>query len=132
MTLISSTTQFPNTELAIVIQVGSGALLPLEVCEVPKGQIMRKQVPPDKTPLVLEFATKKPEERLGSITKGLNVLQYGQSEYVRSFGLTVDSTGPVRIQARVLNPPTMIYGAGSRQVNVVSVILSSPAYSPEV
>jgi eukaryotic translation initiation factor 2C len=86
---------------------------------------MRKQVPPDKTPSVLEFATKKPEARLDSIFKGLDVLQYGQSEYVRSFGLQVNSTGPVKIQARVLNPPTMIYGVGSRQPTVVSVILSS-------
>lgn len=89
---------------------------------MPKGQILRKQVPPEKTPLVLEFATKKPEARLESITKGLGVLQYGQSEYLRSFGLSVDSSGPVKIQARVLNPPTMIYGAGSRQGTVVSVI----------
>ena len=84
---------------------------------------MRKQVPPEKTPLVLEFATKKPEARLESIFKGLDVLQYGQSEYVRSFGLQVNSTGPVKIQARVLNPPTMMYGQGSRQPTVVSVIL---------
>ena len=87
---------------------------------------MRRQVPPEKMPAVLEFATKKPEARLDSITKGLSVLQYGQSEYLRSFGLSVDSAkGPVKIHARVLNPPTMIYGAGSRLKDVVSVMLSS-------
>lgn len=81
---------------------------------------MRKQVPPEKTASVLEFATKKPEARLESIVKGLQVLQYGQSEYLRSFGLSVDATGPVKINGRVLNPPTLIYGAGSRQATVVS------------
>ena len=55
------------------LQVGSGALLPLELCTVPPGQIMRKQVPPEKTKDVLEFATKKPHERLQSITNGLSV-----------------------------------------------------------
>lgn len=54
-------------------QVASGALIPLEVCEVPPGQIMRKQVPPEKTKDVLEFATKKPAERLNSIRNGLAV-----------------------------------------------------------
>lgn len=82
---------------------------------------MRKQVPPDKTASVLEFATKKPELRLKSIQDGLGVLQYGQSDYLRSFGLSVDSTGPVKINGRILNPPTMLYGQGSRQANVVSI-----------
>lgn len=81
---------------------------------------MRKQVPPEKTKDVLEFATKKPEARLSSIVSGLKVLSYGQSEYLRSFGLSVDSTGPVKIGGRILNPPTMIYGQGSRQPTVVS------------
>jgi eukaryotic translation initiation factor 2C len=34
---------------------------------------MRKQVPPEKTKDVLEFATKRPEERLASIKNGLAV-----------------------------------------------------------
>lgn len=55
-------------------QVGSGALIPLEVCEVLPGQIMRKQVPPEKTKDVLEFATKKPAERLNSIKASLGVI----------------------------------------------------------
>ena len=34
---------------------------------------MRKQVPPDKTTSVLDFATKRPNDRLGSIVNGLGV-----------------------------------------------------------
>ena len=34
---------------------------------------MRKQVPPEKTKDVLEFATKRPVERLQSIRNGLGV-----------------------------------------------------------
>ncbi len=44
---------------------------------------MRKQVPSEKTKDVLAFATMKPADRLNSIRKGLGVLAYGQSEYVR-------------------------------------------------
>jgi eukaryotic translation initiation factor 2C len=55
------------------LKVGSGALIPLELCEVPPGQIIRKQVPPEKTKDVVEFATKKPPERLASIRQGLDV-----------------------------------------------------------
>lgn len=56
-----------------LFQVGSGALIPLELCTVPPGQIMRKQVPPEKTKDVLDFATKRPRDRLQSIKDGLSV-----------------------------------------------------------
>lgn len=54
----------------------------MELCTVPPGQIMRKQVPPEKTKDVLEFATKRPEHRLASITNGLSVgLSYFSARY---------------------------------------------------
>ncbi|KAF9009003.1 argonaute-like protein [Cyathus striatus] len=103
----------------ICVEVGSGALIPLELCEVPAGQIMRKQVPPEKTKDVLDFATKKPRDRLESIKKGLSVLEYGNSEYVRQFGMHVDvQSGPLKVQARVLPAPVLRYGAGSRQPSI--------------
>lgn len=103
----------------LCVEVGAGAYIPMELCHVVPGQIMRKQVPPEKTKDVLEFATQKPEARLTSIRNGLGVLQYGQSPYLRSFGLAIDSTAPVDIKARVLQPPTLVYGAGSRQQTIV-------------
>jgi hypothetical protein len=48
------------------------------------------------------------------------VLAYGQSEYVRQFGMTVDSSGPLKVQARILRPPTLKYGPGSKQLTIVS------------
>ncbi|KAJ7180150.1 argonaute-like protein [Mycena crocata] len=100
--------QFPDV---ICCEVGSGALIPLG--------LMRKQVPPEKTKDVLDFATKKPADRLRSIVNGLGVLAYGQSEYVRQFGMTVDhAAGPLKVQARVLKPPMLKYGAGSRQMTI--------------
>ncbi len=108
---------FPNLPC---VEVGSGALLPLELCKVEEGQIMRKQVPPEKTKDVLEFATKKPADRLRSITDGLKVLEYGQSEYVRQFGMHVaPDVGPLKVSARVLPAPTLKYGPGSRQAAIV-------------
>ncbi|KAH9062680.1 argonaute-like protein [Lactarius vividus] len=105
--------RFPDV---ICVELASGALIPLELCHVPPGQIMRKQVPPDKTNSVLEFATKRPNDRLGSIVNGLGVLEYGQSEYVREFGMTV-ANEPIRIQARVMNPPTLRYHQSSKQLS---------------
>ncbi|KAH9965908.1 argonaute-like protein [Russula dissimulans] len=103
--------RFPDV---ICAELSTGALIPLELCRVPPGQIMRKQVPPEKTNSVLEFATKKPHERLASICNGLAVLEYGESEYVREFGLNV-SDQPLRTQARIINAPTLRYHQSSKQ-----------------
>jgi len=104
---------------------------------------MRKQVPPDRTNSVLEFATMHPLDRLARICNGLSVrprclhsvtlliihpkvLDYGQSEYVRQFGMTV-ADEPLRIQARVINAPTLKYHQSSQQPSAVSI----PSLSPE-
>lgn len=108
--------QFPDL---FCVEVGSGAKIPAEMCSIPPGQIMRKQVPPEKTKDVLDFATKRPGDRLQSIRNGLSVLAYGQSEYVRQFGMDVNTTGPLKVQARVLKPPTLRYGRGSKHPTIV-------------
>ncbi|KAJ7732583.1 argonaute-like protein [Mycena maculata] len=99
--------QFPGL---LCVEVGQGALIPLELCAVLPGQLVRKEIPEDKKTQLVEFATMRPKERLESIKKGLQVLAYGQSEYVRKFGLTVDPT-LLTTQARVLNAPTLQYGS---------------------
>lgn len=101
------------------VEVGSGALIPLELCTVPEGQIMRKQVPPELTKDVLDFATKPPQERLNSIRRGLGVLNYGQSEYVQQFGMHLESVEPLSVHARVLPAPTLCYGKGSKNIQAV-------------
>jgi len=99
---------------------------------------MRKQVPPEKTKDVLDFATKRPGERLASIRNGLEVtgsttfthfprflnasqiLKWSESEYVKQFGLKVEpNVQPLQLQARVLQPPMLKYGPGSKQPTIV-------------
>ncbi|EIW82123.1 argonaute-like protein [Coniophora puteana RWD-64-598 SS2] len=114
--LLNRPLKFPG---GLCAEVGQGALIPLELCTVPPGQIMRKQVPPEKTKDVLEFATKRPADRLASISNGLSVLSYGQSDYVRQFGMVVEDTaGPIKLNARVLRPPNLKYGTNSRQPTI--------------
>ena len=83
----------------------------------------------------VEFSRMPPKERFESIMHGLSVisctifiwniltcrqvLAYGQSEYVRQFGISF-SDKPLAIMARLIDPPTVKYGAGSQQPMVVS------------
>jgi eukaryotic translation initiation factor 2C len=106
--------KYPNL---ICIEVGSGAKIPLELCTVPAGQIMRKQIPADKTNEVVEFSKLTPRDRLASIRHGLGVLSHGQSEYVREFGMAVDPD-PIVVKARVIAPPVLRYGPGSRELTI--------------
>ncbi|KAJ7612222.1 argonaute-like protein [Roridomyces roridus] len=99
--------KFPNV---MCVEVGQGALIPLELCLVPPGQLVRKEVPDDLKTQLVEFATMRPANRLESIKKGLQVLAYGQSEYVRKFGMSV-SPELLTTQARVLQAPRLQYGA---------------------
>lgn len=106
--------KFPDL---ICIEVGSGAIIPLELCTVPAGQFMKKQIPADKTNDVVKFSKLKPEERLAKIRQGLTVLAHGQSDYVREFGMAVDPN-PMVVKARVIAPPTLRYGQGSKQATI--------------
>jgi eukaryotic translation initiation factor 2C len=45
------------------------------------------------------------------------VLSYGQSEYVRQFGMNVNDK-MIEVTARVLDPPTLKYGPGSKQATI--------------
>lgn len=97
-------------------------MIPLELCAVPQGQIMRKEVPDGLKKAVLDFATKKPAERLASIQNGLPVLQYVESDYINQFGMQVQTQhGPLKVQGRVLNTPALLYGRKSKIPKVVSV-----------
>ncbi|KAG9005746.1 hypothetical protein FRB94_001312 [Tulasnella sp. JGI-2019a] len=105
--------KFPDT---VCVEVGSGAYLPLEICTIVGGQIRNSQPPPELTKEVVEFATKKPAERLGDIKKSLAILGYKQSPYLKAFGASVNDQ-PMKLTSRVLQPPVLTYAA-QKQVAV--------------
>ncbi|GAW01092.1 argonaute-like protein [Lentinula edodes] len=70
--------QYPNI---ICAKTAKGAVLPFERCTIVPGQLARMQIPPEVTREMVEFSTKRPEDRLQSIRNGFRVLAYGQSEY---------------------------------------------------
>lgn len=107
----------------VCVEVGSGgAKVPLEICEVIPGQIMRKQISPEVTADMVEFSKLTPKDRLESIRQGLQVLEYGQSAYIREFGMNI-APNPLTVRARVLPPPALTYGQGSREQDIVSTLL---------
>ncbi|KAI9439636.1 Piwi domain-containing protein, partial [Lactarius indigo] len=90
------------------------------LCVVPTflpGHIIRKQIPPEKVNNILKSSTMLPCERYENVHDGLSVLEYGQSESVRQFGMTV-SNDLMNFGARVLKPLRLKYNPASKQPNV--------------
>jgi len=86
---------------------------------------MKKQLPSDKTKDMVAFSTQKPFERFRSITAGAQLLQYGQSSYIRDFGMTINTAdGLLQFQGRILPTPQLQYGRGSKELTVVRFFLS--------
>ncbi|KDR77481.1 hypothetical protein GALMADRAFT_266956 [Galerina marginata CBS 339.88] len=102
----------------ICVQIGAKAMIPLEMCNVLPGQIFRHQIPDVKMRDVLAFSTLKPTDKLARIKAGLQDMQHGQSNYVNQFGLKID-TEPLKIDARILDPPKLRYGSEGAQPIVV-------------
>ncbi|KAK1215662.1 hypothetical protein PQX77_021726 [Marasmius sp. AFHP31] len=123
--------EFPDILCAEVGNGSTKGYIPLELCEMLPGQLARKQLPAEKIPQLVKFATQKPDRRLRSIKNGVNVLQLGQSDYIKQFGMKVHvENGPLTVRARVLKPPTLRYGSKSRDPTIVSRVLDffSEAY----
>ncbi|KAJ7866976.1 argonaute-like protein [Mycena olivaceomarginata] len=90
------------------VEDGRGALLPLELVRVVPGQPLRTALPDALNFNRRKLSVRPPGERFQSIEKGLQVLGYGQSDYVRQFGVTV-ATSMLSTVARVLDPPMLKY-----------------------
>ncbi|KAH7102563.1 eukaryotic translation initiation factor 2C [Auriculariales sp. MPI-PUGE-AT-0066] len=104
----------------VLADLGRNILVPLELLEIKEGQLMniKRKVPLEKTNDVLAFATRKPQERFASIIEGLTELKFAQNRFLIDAGIGVDEreTG---VRARVLPPPTLKYGPGSKVATVV-------------
>ena len=116
----------------------SGAVIPVELCKVPPGQLVRKQMSSDHIRSILGFLGLPPRHREGRIREGLGVrmfrlghwsrvlimcyqvLQYGQAQYVQQFGIDVPNPPKlVELNARIITMPRLNYNPASKKPNVV-------------
>ncbi|KAJ3552291.1 hypothetical protein NP233_g12914 [Leucocoprinus birnbaumii] len=96
----------------------TGALIPLELCQVEPGKIMKKELFQDKTREMVEFSRMRPSDRFNNIKRGLELLSFDRSPIVQHFGIRVASVDPLSIPARVLPTPPLNYNSASRDKSV--------------
>lgn len=111
----------------ICVLVGTrDSVVPLEVCEVIGGQPYKGTLPPEATSRAVRVGSTRPGPRLSAIRQAHAVrrsvlvhlqvsdvlsqdLQYGQSQFIRSLGMTID-TNPLELQGRIKEPPVVFFG----------------------
>ncbi|KAF9981230.1 hypothetical protein BGZ65_004181 [Modicella reniformis] len=93
-------------------------LLPMEVCELVQGQRYPKKLDEKQTADMIKHTCQQPHIRANKIKEGLDIVNYHENEYMRSFGVEV-STEMVQLRARILPAPSISYHPSSRQANFV-------------
>ncbi|EAU80736.2 hypothetical protein CC1G_04846 [Coprinopsis cinerea okayama7 len=110
--------QYPGV---ICARVGSSSThIPLELCTVTPGQIIRKEVPQNKTDAFVSFARQRPQSRFSLIENGAQLVIRKDSAYLEAFGIDVGVGGPgtaanglLEVDARKLKAPVLTNGSGS-------------------
>ncbi|KAH6914616.1 eukaryotic translation initiation factor 2C 2 [Coprinopsis sp. MPI-PUGE-AT-0042] len=103
----------------VCIKTGKDSAVPIELFQVVPGQFAKVELLPEQTKAVVEFSTKRPDERFRDIQAGFDLVGYGQSEFIQALGLTIENT-PLELDARVLPPPMVKCGAGGKFREAVS------------
>ncbi|RIA98350.1 Piwi domain-containing protein [Glomus cerebriforme] len=95
------------------VVVKKNVFLPIEICDVIEGQRHIRKLNERQTAEMIKFTCQPPHDRANRIRKGVDLLNYRASEYLKQFGLTV-SNDMIVLEARVLSSPTLTYHPSSR------------------
>lgn len=100
------------------VMLGSRALVPMECLElVPGTALPPRKLTPDITAAMIDVSRQRPNERCMTVTNWRKELQFEGSARLKAWGVDV-ATQPLSVDARVLNPPQVVYGKGSGRVDV--------------
>ncbi|XP_021767509.1 protein argonaute MEL1-like [Chenopodium quinoa] len=95
------------------IQIGSAKrhiYLPMEVCKIAHGQKYPKKLNESQVNGLLQATCQKPLERESKIIEMVKENRYSEDQMVKQFGMKMTEE-PVTVDARVLPPPKLKYGA---------------------
>ena len=90
--------------------------LPMDVCELVPDQHVRKNLTNDQmVEMIRSSASQSPAQRLEFIKEAAKSTIIESKIYNKEFGITfVANNTPLKIEARVLPPPPLMYGCGRR------------------
>lgn len=99
--------QFPNLPCIQVYPENRNSYLPIEVCEIIRGQHSRNPLEPRQNSEMIKNTAIAPSDRFKRIRETVNSIVL-KDKTVQAFGLEV-SQEPLHVEARVLDSPLMQY-----------------------
>jgi len=96
-------------DLPVVETTKKGVVYPLELCFMIPAQRYPYKLDERQTAFMIKFAVTRPAQRKESIQDGLRLLDWQHDPYLQNYGLKIDPN-MLTTQARVLNPPQVLYG----------------------
>ncbi|KAF9214952.1 Eukaryotic translation initiation factor 2C [Podila verticillata] len=100
----SRTLLYATTRCLIVRRMA----LPLELCTIVEGQRYGKKLDEFQTAEMIKFTTLNPTARANEIKKGLQLLNYKDSKFLKEFGMKISNEMAV-VDARILPAPAICY-----------------------
>ncbi|ESK88307.1 argonaute-like protein [Moniliophthora roreri MCA 2997] len=95
------------------VRIGQHELFPIRFCKVEAQLYKSKLQSPKYIKAMLDFMPRYPEDRLQTIRQSWGALGHSTSEFLRGAGISIDPS-PMMVEGRVLDPPTIRYGAGDK------------------
>jgi eukaryotic translation initiation factor 2C len=96
-------------EFPVLETTKKGVVYPMECSIMLGGQRYPYKLTETQTSNMIKFAVSRPADRKESIRKGLDLLKWDTDPFLSNYGLKIDRN-MLKTEARVLNPPTVLFG----------------------
>ena len=97
--------------LPLVETTKKGVVYPMELCFMTKGQRYPYKLSDVQTAGMIKFAVERPAGRKASIELGLKMLSWENDKVLHNYGVAINRE-PIKTNARVLDPPVILFGKG--------------------
>ncbi|EPY50009.1 argonaute [Schizosaccharomyces cryophilus OY26] len=101
--------QYPDLPCVVV---KNGAMLPIELCYVEKGQRYTAKLNADQTAKMIRFAAQRPLERVQQTEGFVRQSAWDKDPYLAEYGMKIASS-MMDVSGRILNTPSICYGGNS-------------------
>lgn len=96
---------------------GSAVYLPMDVLRIDANQRYNTKLSDTQTSNMIKFAVTLPKERWAAVQQGVRLLNWANDPYLKHYGLMVNPNAS-KVKARVLPPPQVHFGAGSKEATL--------------
>ena len=96
---------------------GNPVYLPVDWLRIDENQRYNVKLDDQQTSQMIRFAVTVPRQRWEAVMAGVRLLNWSSDPYLNYYGLKI-SDQPAKVKARILPPPVVHFGQGSRDTTI--------------